>query len=158
MSDADVTPEDALQVAQNALGRVSDLEDDVEELQVDRDDAVERLVALELRLSEFEEDRPYQDYSADEKIGMVREHAFDRAADAGGRAALDYQDIKWGVFDGGPSPSHCYDLMRQAAAADGFDVRDPEAGNRQLTVDAETAKASREFLAAKNRSGGEGVS
>lgn len=111
MSDGpDVSPEDALQVAQRALGKVNELDSRSEDLEED-------LTAATLRLSEFDEDREYDQLTRDDKIGMVREHGFRRAMDSGGRAALDYDDIRWEVFDGGPSPAHCYDLMKWASDA-----------------------------------------
>jgi hypothetical protein len=168
----DVTPEDALQVAQRALAKVNDLERELEALQADHDEAVEELTAARLRLSSHDEERTYDQLTRDDKIGMVREHAFERATDAGGRTAIDYSDVKWGVFDGGPSASHCYDLLRWAAGGgestpdeqqditagiEGFAVRDPDDGNMQLVVDVDRAKSARDLLAAKKRPGREGV-
>lgn len=146
MSDVpDVRPEDALQVAQRALAKANELE----EIEQRVADLEEELTAVKLRVSEFDEDRPYDQLTRDDKIGKVREHAFKKAAQGHGKATLDYDDIKWEVFDGEPSPAHCYDLMKWAAQARGFDHRDPANGNEHLAVDAEEAKRGAAFYSAK---------
>lgn len=158
MSESDVRPEDALQVAQRALAKVNDLEDELAETDDRLDDLEEKLTAATLRLSEIDDERAYQERTLDEKIGMVREHAFERAANGHGRATLDYDDIMWEVFDGEPSPSHCYKLLRLAAGLTdsdsdrptggdipGFSCRDPDNGNYHLAVDASEAKRGAAF-------------
>lgn len=152
----DVTPRDALEVAQRALAKANDLEREFDELREDYEDAVDDLVAVKLRLSEFDEDRAYKDYTRDDKIGIVREHAFRKAVDGRGVATLDYDDIKWGAFDGGPSPAHCYDLMKWAAQARGFEHKTPAEGNEHLRCDAQEAKRGAAFYSAKKDSS-EGV-
>lgn len=146
----DVTPEDALQVAQRALAKVNGLEQELEKLRTERDDLAEDLAAVQLRLSEMDEDRSYESLSVEEKVGMVREHAFERARDGHGRAKLDYDDIKWEIFDGKPGNNTCYRLIRLAAGLEddektgsnvrGFTARDPGGENYHLAVDAEKAK------------------
>ena len=154
-----VRPEDAVQVAQRALAKVGDLEDDLAELQADHERVAEDLTAVELRLSEIDEDRNYASLTLDEKIGKVREHAFNKARNGRGKATIDYDDVMWGVFDGEPGPNHCYKLLRLAAgltdAEDGnrptggeilgFRCRDPSDGNYHLAVDAERAKRGAAF-------------
>ena len=149
MSDPDVQPEDALQVAQRALSKIADLERTVEEQAGRIDELEEDLTAVTLRLSAFDEDRPYGELTRDDKVGVVREHAFERAVDGGG-TKLDYNDIQWGVFDGEPSADHCYTLMRLAADAPGFDLRDPDGRSRHLAVDAAEAKRGAAFSPANN--------
>lgn len=165
----DIEPEDALQVAQRALSKVNELERELETLREEYDETVEEQVALALRLSEHDEDRAYDDLQRDDRIGIVRQHAYERATGQGGRAALDYKDVKYGAFDGEPSPSYCYDLMRWACGFDvdahhdldagvhGFAIRDPDGGNRELVVDADRAKAQRDLFSAKKDARGEGV-
>ena len=80
---------------------------------------------------------------------MVREHAFRKATEMGGHTALDYDAVKWEIFEGEPSASHCYDLMRWASDARGFTVREPTNGNISLAVDAAEAKRGAAFFAAK---------
>jgi len=103
MSDGEtpsVSAEDALQVAQRALGKVNDLENELEDLREEHAETVEELTAVKMRLSEIDDERPYSGLTLDEKVGMVREHAFRRAKNGHGKAALDYNDIMWSVFDG----------------------------------------------------------
>lgn len=164
----DVRPEDALQVAQRALAKVNGLEDELAEKDDRLDDLEEQLTSMRLRLSEHDEDRAYHERTLDEKVGLVREHAFERAANGHGRATLDYDDVMWEVFDGEPSPSHCYKLLKLAAglkSADedrptggeipGFRCRDPDSGNYHLAVDAEDAKRGAAFYS-ENKASAEG--
>lgn len=130
-----VRPEDALQVAQRALAKANALEDENEELR-------ERIVELEARQSSSDD---YATLDRDEKVGMVREELVKRARAQHGRAAMDYDDVMWGVFDGEPSADHCYTLMQLAANAEGYDLRDPDGGNREVTVDLDAAKDATGF-------------
>ena len=144
MSEDDVSARDALAIAQRALAkanRVDDLEAEIEALR-------DEVTSLELRLSEFDEDRGYKELSRAERVGLVREHAFSKATSRTGTAALDYDDIKWEVFDGEPSADYCYTLMDLAADVRGFDVRTPAGGNRSLTVNAQEAKRGAAFSSA----------
>ena len=167
--DHDITPADALQVAQRALAKVNDLESELETLRADHEDAVEELTKLRLWTSEFETDRTYESLGKDAKIGMVREHAFERALDNGGRGKIDYKDVKWGVFNGEPGASHCYNLLRWAAGEDeaaqrdirsgtvGFRYRNPDSGNIHLAVDADLAKRESSLFAQKKDAQESGV-
>lgn len=169
MSDPQITPEDSLQVAQRALSKVNDLAGRLDEGEKEREELRDDLTSALLRLSELDDDRDYEALQREDRIGIVREHAFDRATDNGGRAAIDYKDVKYGAFDGEPSPSYCYDLMRWACGhgedahrdmgtgVEGFKLHDPDAGNLQLIVDAERAKAARDLLSAKNPAEESGV-
>lgn len=150
MSDdtPDVRPEDALQVAQRALARCSEFEGRLTEAERLLADLEEDLTAVRLRTSAFDEDRPYRDLSRDDKIGIVREELFQQAVDGRGRT-MDYSDIRNAVFDGKPSPSHCYDLMEWAAEARGFGHKIPARGNEHLYVDPDEAKRSYAFYSAK---------
>lgn len=149
MSDGpDVRPEDALQVAQRALAKANELERGASELESRLDDALEKLVGMELRLSAFDEDRAYDELTRDDKIGMVREAAFNRAVEGRGRT-LDYSDIRDIVFDGEPSPAHCYDLMKWAAQARGFEHKTTASRNEHLYVDPDEAQRGYAFYSAK---------
>ena len=166
MSDSpDVRPEDALQVAQRALSKVNDLERELADLQEEQDDLVEDLTAVKFRISEMDDDRPYESMSLDEKVGKVREQAFQRAANSHGKAALDYKDVMWGVFDGEPGSDHCYKLMRLAAGVDedGNEVQDVPGFTflrserpMKLGVDADQAKRGIAF-SPENKTDSEGV-
>lgn len=154
MSDEpDVTPRDALAIAQRALAKANGVEDDLQAV----DDLAERVAQLELRLSALDEDREYAALSVDEKIGQVREHAFEKATGTTGKAALDYNAIKWEVFGGEPSADHCYTLMERAADIDGFAVKTPPSGNRSLVCDATAAKRGAVFSSANKDAPTEGA-
>lgn len=129
MSDPDVRPEDALQVAQRALAkanRLDELEERIRELEEDQ-------AKMNLRLSAVDGDRPYDDLNRHEKIGMVREYCFERATSDRGRTFY-YDDIREGCFDGEPYPKTCYDLMKWAAEAEGFEYQEPKNGQYRLVV------------------------
>lgn len=131
----EVEPEEALHVAQRALvkaNRVDDLEKRLAEAEDD-------LAQLSLRLSSFDEDRDYGALSRDDKIGRVREYGFERATDDRGRV-FDVNDIREGLFDGLASRDHCYDLMRWAAEARGFEYKEPSGRNNCLVVDPAEAR------------------
>lgn len=152
--ESNVTPEDALQVAQRALQKANEnsrLEDRIDELETE-------LTAVKLRLSEIDDERDYADLTLDEKVGMVREHAFRRATDGHGKHAMDYNAIIWEVFDGGPGSKHSYKLMRLAAEAEGFDVVEPSdpSESKKLRVDAAAAKRGPAFFP-ENKAAGGGV-
>lgn len=148
MSEDDVSARDALAIAQRALAKANGLGGDLDEAT----DEIERLrddvTSLELRLSEYDDDRDYAELTRDDKVGMVREHAFEKATRGSGVAALDYDDIMWEVFDGEPSANHCYTLMKLTADVRGFQVKTPASGNRSLTVNASEAKRGAVFSSA----------
>jgi len=131
MSEVQITPEDALQVAQRALQRANEIELDVEDLRETVNAQHERIVALEARQEDTSE---YDTLDRDTKVGMLREHVVERARQQHGLAAIDYNDVQWGVFDGEPSADHCYTLMQLAANADGFEYENPDGENKRLTV------------------------
>ena len=149
MSDGDdVSARDALAIAQRALGKANGLEADLDEATDEIERLREDVTSLELRLSEHDDDRDYAELTRDDKVGMVREHAFEKASRGSGVAALDYDDIMWEVFGGEPSADHCYTLMKLAADVRGFEVKTPASGNRSLTVDATEAKRGAVFSSA----------
>ncbi|EMA69300.1 hypothetical protein C461_03028 [Halorubrum aidingense JCM 13560] len=162
MSEDDVSARDALAIAQRSLARLQEVEDELRDELDETNTTVEQLqddvTALELRVSEFDEDRDASELSADEKVGMVREHGFRKASEGHGRAKLDYDDIKWEIFNGDIGDSTCYRLIRKAAglsdektgsAIDGFVARNPAGDNYHLAIDAQEAKRSRVFSAGK---------
>ncbi|WP_026046315.1 hypothetical protein [Halorubrum sp. T3] len=154
--DDDVSARDALAIAQRALAKANGLEADLDEATYEIERLREDVTSLELRLSEHDDDRDYAELTRDDKVGMVREHAFQKATRGSGVAALDYDDIMWEVFDGEPSADHCYTLMELAADIRGFEVKTPASGNRSLTVDASEAKRGAVFSSA-NKTDMEGV-
>lgn len=155
MSEDEVSARDALQVAQRALAKANGIEDHAADLEERLQDAEDELARMTIRLSEHDDERDYRDLSLDDKVGMVREHAFEKALEGTGTASLDYDDIMWGPFDGEPSADHCYKLMKLAADLRGFEERNPPNRNRVLFVDAAEAKRGVAFSSANNRSPGE---
>ena len=151
----DVRAEDALQVAQRALRKVNELEGELADLREENDQLRERVIELELRQESSED---YARLDRDTKVGMVRGHLIDRARAQHGKAAIDYDDVMWEVFDGEPSADHCYTLMQLAAQADGFDVRERSGENRQLVVNLDATKDLTAFSHAnKDRERGESL-
>lgn len=104
MSDG-LTVRDVLQVAQRALMKGTENQEQIDELREKQEELVEDVTAIKLRQSEMDEERPYQALSTDEKVGMVREHAFQRAVSGHGKATLDYNDVMWSVSMGSPARS-----------------------------------------------------
>ncbi|QLG47915.1 hypothetical protein [Natrinema halophilum] len=154
-----VRPKDALQVAQRALQKCNELEENLKDLRADHADMLEELTAMQLRLSEIDDDTDYRDLSLDTKVGMVREHAYQKAVNGHGRAALTYDDVMWEVFDGEPGNNHCYRLLRRAAGYnnDGEQIHDIPGFNldessrpMKLTVNASEAKAGVAFSSRNN--------
>lgn len=144
----DVRPEDALEVAQRALRKVNQLEQENERLR-------ERVAELEATQESSDD---YERLDRDTKVGMVRGHLIDRARAQHGKAAIDYDDVMWEVFDGEPSADHCYTLMQLAEQADGFDVRERSGENRQLVVNLDATKDLTAFSHAnKDRERGESL-
>ena len=156
MSDApEIRPEDALQVAQRALARVSEVEERMDELEAENERLEYRVAELEAGLPD--ENTPYDQLDLDEKVGRVRRYLMKRAdASPDGWAKIDYDDVMWSVFNGEPSADHCYKLMRLAANAEGFEYRDPEKGNKHVSLNQAAAKASAAFSHA-NKTDSEGV-
>lgn len=150
MSQMDVTPEDALEIAQRAMQKaneVDDLRQQVDELEAD-------IVEVRARLSAMDGDKEYQHLTLDDKIGKVREHGFKKARKKNGMATLDYSDVMWEVFNGEPSPAHCYKLIRKAAGLDeaetgsnepGYTAEDPEGASYRLSVNAKRVKVNYGF-------------
>lgn len=145
MTQPDVTAEDALNIAQQALQKANEVDDLRERVEALEDE----LTAVKMRQQERDENTEYDQLTLDEKVGMVRQHGYRKATNGHGKATLDYDDIMWGVFDGEPGTKHCYKLIRRAAGLTdqktgsdqlGFTARDPDGGNYHLAIDADRAK------------------
>lgn len=163
--DIEVTPKDALQVAQRALAKANEQERRINDLEEQLEDAETELTRQALRLSEYDDERPYDQLTRDDKVGMVREHAFRKATRESGRTALDYKAVRWEVFDGEPGAKHCYTLMKLAAGFDettaessvpGFRYRTPSEESNNLAVDATEARKHRERFFPENKAAQEG--
>jgi len=130
-----IEPRDALEIAQKALRQTNQLEQTVTNLQ-------NRVQELEAAIPDRSE---YSELDRDTKVGMVKQHLVNRAQDQHGKAAIDYDGVMWEVFDGEPSADHCYTLMQKAANTDGFELQNPENGNRRLTVNIRATNAQTNF-------------
>jgi len=132
-------PEDAVQLAQNALQTVNELQDTV-------DAQADYIENLEQRVQELESAQPdatdYNGLDRDDKVGLVRAHLVHKANELNGKAQLAYHGIQWEVFDGEPSVGHCYTLMKRAAQERGFTEGTDADDNK--TVKVQTAKISTE--------------
>lgn len=149
--DACVTARDALQMAQRAQARLTDLEQQNEEFQDELASLRREVTAANLRLSEIDDSRAYEDLDVDTKVGMVREHAFQKAVDRGGPTTLDYNGVVYEVFDGKASADHAYKLMRLAADHPGFEYFDADRSSpkpKRLKCDPDAAKAAPAFSSA----------
>lgn len=131
-----------VQQHQQALERVSDLENTIAEMTDDRQRLKFRIGKLEELLPDEEDD--YQTYSREDKVSLVKSHLMERAYATNGKAAVDYDDVIWSVFDGEPSRDHAYTLMDLAAETDGFNV-DTSVRPRELRVDLDQTKSSADF-------------
>jgi len=130
-----------------AMQRIRDLEAENERLR----DRVAELEATQPDTDGYPDDR-------DTRIGMVRSHLIERARNQHGKAAIDYKDVKYGVFQGEPSPGHCYDLMERAADMDGFAYDRPsgEGGQKRVRVNLDGVNDLDRFHAVNNGSLEEG--
>lgn len=114
----DLRPEDvraAIDIAKSAKQESLDLREEIENLE-------EQVERQQFRLGKFQvvidalDEEPYDRLSKDEKVARIRNELIERAERSrNGVAALDYEDIVWGVFDGQPSARHAYDLLELAA-------------------------------------------
>lgn len=68
-----------------------------------------------------------------QKIYRVRTALVDEATKRGGKASMDYRDVRF-LFDGQPSAGHAYNLMETAAELDGFDY-DEDHDPTRVTVE-----------------------
>lgn len=117
----------AVDTARDAFQQVDELTETVERLR-------DYCRANEDRIAELEDtlnsalDKPYAQLSKREKAIKIQEYAIQRAEKKSTRKhALDYDDVKWSVFDGEASDGHTYNLMQLAAERTGFtQLEDPK--------------------------------
>ncbi|MEZ3163270.1 hypothetical protein ABNG03_00140 [Halorubrum sp. RMP-47] len=95
----------------------------------------------------------YQQLTKPQKVSRVRSALVEEAEKRGGRAALQYDDVKW-LFDGYPSAGHCYDLMERAADLDGFAYDRPsgDGGQKRVRVNLDGVNDLERFHAVNNGS------
>jgi len=134
-----ITAEDAVQLAQKAIQKANENEKEIATLREENENL--RQCIQELKAAQ-PDTSDYENLDRDDKVGLVRQHLYKKATDSNGKAKVDYKDVRWSVFDGEPSPDHCYTLMQQAATEAGFEMNDPDTGNKRLTVN--TARTNTE--------------
>lgn len=112
----------------------------VEALQRKVNTQADRIEDLEDRLGKLEElvdpdpgATGYEQLTKDQKVFRVRRHLLERADKTNGRAAMKYKEIMM-LFDGHPSPGHCYDLMERAGTIDGFEYDEAGGGKGEKRV------------------------
>jgi len=146
-SQPQLTAQDAVQVAQQAMQRCNDLETTVAELEDYIEQLEDRIVELEAQTPDTSD---YAELDRDTKVGVVRKHLVERAQQTNGKAAIEYDDVQWGVFDGEPSADHCYTLMEIAGQTEGFNYDESSTGKIRLTVDMGRTKTNTAFSHANN--------
>jgi len=142
MSQPQITAEDAVQVAQRALQKVNELETEVDKLQSENETLRSRVEELEASQPDPDE---YDQLDRPDKVGLLKRHLITKASDTNGKAAADYKEVKYGVFDGQPSADHCYTLMKQAAQDTAFTFQNPSNSNKRITVNTNRRKTNTEF-------------
>jgi phage shock protein A len=148
MTEPDITPRDALEIARNALQEVHQLSDRVHELE----QQVERLESKCVDL-----DSEYAEMSKAEKVATIRHKLIQRAQESNGKAKLDYNDVRL-LFDDKPAASYTYDLMETAAEERGYEYQAPASDNNRIVVDMAHRKAALSVSPAKKEPQGEHTS
>lgn len=151
--DADEGP-DTDQLVQINQTRLDALMEAVDRLEHTVEDQAERIRELEQLVDPDPASTPYEQLTKDQKVNHIRRHLVEMGQAGNGKAAMQYREIK-ALFDGHPSPGHCYDLMRTAAALDGFQYDEGGSGNKRVRCDVAAVKDDRCFHAAnKDRGAG----
>jgi len=92
----------------------------------------------------------YEQLTKAQKVRRIRQTLVDNAGNRG-VSQLKYKEIMM-LFDGHPSPGHCYDLMERAAEAEGFAYDSAGQGNgeKRIRVKADDVNDETLFHAANN--------
>lgn len=144
MTDAGPDTETLVQIHES---RLDALNDTVERLENLVDEQAERIAELETLVDPDPGSTPYEQLTKDQKVNQVRGHLVNVADASNGKASLQYREIKT-LFNGHPSPGHCYDLMRAAATIDGFQYDSNGNGNKRIRVNTGAVKDDACFHAA----------
>jgi len=116
---------------------IDNLEDRVEDLERENGELRRQVSELKAEVSPDPGSKEYADLSRAEKVQRIREQLLETAGTKrNGMAAMKYREIMM-LFDGNPSAGHCYDLMRRAGEADGFDYDENGDGQKRICVDAD---------------------
>lgn len=92
----------------------------------------------------------YDQLTKAQKVRRIRETLVDNAGKRG-VSQLKYKEVMM-LFDGHPSPGHCYDLMERAAEAEGFayDKAGQGDGDKRVRVKTDDVNDETLFHAANN--------
>lgn len=112
--------------------RIDALTDAIERLEETVEEQQDRIAELEELVNPDPADVEYAQLTKDQKVFKIRKHLIEDAAKTNGVSRMVYREIK-ALFDGHPSPGHCYDLMKQAAQVDGYEY-DQAGGDGQKRV------------------------
>lgn len=124
---------------------------------------VERIDDLENRVSELEEvvdpdpgNVDYEQLTKEQKVFRVRKHLLKRATNTDGKASMKYKEIM-ALFDGHPSPGHCYNLMERAGEMEGYAYDEAGGGKGEKRIRVKSDDVNDETLIQSVNKGGERV-
>ena len=147
---------DTDQLVEINRSRIDALNDSIDRLERLVDEQAERISELEQLVDPDPASTPYEQLTKDQKVNHIRRHLVEMGEASNGKASMQYREIK-ALFDGHPSPGHCYDLMRAAAVLDGFEYDANGSGNKRIRCDVSAVKDERCFHAANKAPGSEAV-
>jgi hypothetical protein len=165
VEDLQATVEDQARERAQDRARITALEEENEDLRDDLTQLQSRLARLEDEEGLGGGDAPSTDWSRARKKRHVQALAYKRARNRGGKAALDYKDVRT-LFNEDISDGHCYDLLKLAAGWDedsqmssvtGFAYQTRADQPNRLTVDAAAVNDDAAFHAVNNDDESEGV-
>lgn len=114
------------------------------------DEIDERLADIEAVVDTDLDAVAYQKMTKQDKVREIRAYLYDLGTrSAKGKASMDYREVR-AMFNGRPSPGHCYDLMKLAGGAEGFGYDDAsrEDRNKRIIVKTDAVNDDAVFHAA----------
>ncbi|WP_155120455.1 hypothetical protein [Haloprofundus marisrubri] len=131
--------------------------DQLTELEAQNERLKERVAVLEQLVAPDPESIPYETLSRSQKIHRIRKHLVEDAVkQQTGKSRMEYKAVKW-LFDGHPSPGHCYDLMELAGELEGFTYETSDSRSNRVLVDLDAVNDETLIHAANNALGGRRV-
>ncbi|WP_224450552.1 hypothetical protein [Haloprofundus salilacus] len=126
--------------------------DHIDELEAENERLSERLAELEQLVSPHPESVTYGQLTRSQKVHRIRNKLVDDAASRQTKKSqMVYKDVKW-LFDGHPSPGHCYDLMRLAGELEGFSYETGDNRSNRVIVNLAAVNDETLIHAANNAS------
>ena len=123
-----------LEARMDALNRSRlHLRDRIEELEAENDQLRDDLATLNTVVDPDPGRTEYDQLARSHKVNRIRTTLAETAARSNGKDAMKYKEVMM-LFDGHPSPGHCYDLMERAAHLDGFAYDDGRDGEKRIRV------------------------